>query len=396
MKEDELSRSKYSLEQAYTPEPYGVILTTHEFLRDLHFSVPRLHGGRVYTQVMVMFPDDVGRYITDIFKDIPNDNKKVAVIDAYSRLAANNGITFFDQNIQRWRKKDSAESVEKYLKMLQDLRDCGTEVDEINQPAGFKHKAMPFLDRNHIKATYVFDADSLQESVFYLHTSNHDDYPRIDMTVKFTGETALKLIEEVDRMRETPPQQDYERVISPTVKLYVDSGIPGKSIIRDQAVRLVKDAEDSINVITLMQPDGEFGNALERKYKSWKEDPDLQDRFDIMATGFHLEKEELVSINNVFAAVDQFSRIKSALKGSPLPIVYDLTRWAHAKFLLVDDKKLFIGSHNFAESGVKAGTREMQLLIKDGNIIQAAKRKFQDELHIARSTNPKFDENYLL
>ena len=376
-------------EELYKAEPHGAVLTEAEFLADFAHEAKKVRKGEVFSQAMVFFPDEKGEAVAEALKGASIEAKRTLVIDAYSYLAMDNRVSALAA-LNPFDIGSLIKRMKKYNKIVQDLRDSGVTVDEINKPHGIKAPVkifFPFVGTNHTKGTYVFNKEKHEASAsckkpdnsttFYLSTANHEDEPRMNMVIKYSGPLALALKEEYEAMHKNPPKEDYSKQLSSDTWLFVDSGIPEKSIILRKADELVAGAQKSVQAATLLYPDGKFANSLQGKYNQWKEEEMQSKEFDVVTSQFYPDFP-LLTVEGTFYLVDKRARLQAKKNHFTFPVLADNTRWSHSKCLITDNKWLFIGSHNYASSGVKAGTREWQILTSNPEIVQAAQRMFRD------------------
>lgn len=367
----------------YIPEYGNHVLTEKEFLIDFAETAAKVKRGEIFSQAMVLFPDEAGKAITDIFLSASKEAKRTIVVDAYSRLALSNRVTAI-ASLNPFDRKALIQRLEKYDKLKMDLIRSGVTYEEINHPKGIgsiKH-VFPFLGTNHTKGTYAFDEDT-GKAVFYLHTSNHEGTSRINMVLKYEGKAALALRDIYKEMHENPPKTDYTKQLDEDTWVYADAGIPGKSIILDKAVELITNASKNVLTVTLMYPEGKFAKALQAKYNQWQAAGTDGKEMQVITTEFAAEIP-VVTIGGTFYVVNKIAEMQAKLHGYNFPVIADKKRWSHAKCLIIDGKWLFIGSHNYASSGVRAGTREWQLLTKDPILVKEAEVMFRDYQELAQ------------
>lgn len=350
-------------------EPHGAVLNLQEFMLD--FGHEASQAREVFTAVMHFEAGEVGSQVVDIFNRAPKDAKKTVIFDAFSELVAG-GFILAPYAYLPGRRDEVTRLRNDQANVVAELEETGTEVRVVNEPTGIKDKVFPFTGRSHLKISYSRKKDG--QSIAYVHSHNYSDSPSAEVTVKFTGDHAEKIIDVYDDILKNPPTEDLEKQLTDDLWIFVDSGQPGKSVILDKAVSLVKDAQSSIQVCSQLPPDGDFAQALS--------DANNQDKHvEVVSTDRRLERP-LYSDNNIMYVVDLLAGVSSHLHGRSFPMHRDPYRNMHVKLLLKDiygdAPEAFFGSHNFAPSGVKAGTREVQLLSTDRAIGAALYRRFED------------------
>lgn len=355
--------------QPYRPAQHGAVLNQQEFLIDFGHEAQK--ASEVFTAVMTLEAGNVGSQVIDIFRNAPEDAKKTVVFDAFSNMVSG-GLILTPYAYVPGMKKEVKKRRKDQADMMTELETTGTEVRVINEPHGIKDKLFPFTGRSHLKISYVVKEDRTQTA--YIHSSNHNDGISAEVAVKFTGHHAEKIIEEYDKIIDTPPNEDYSKQLTDDLWIFVDSGQPGKSIILDKAVSLAEEAQTSIHACSQLPPSGEFAKVLSEANRIGK-------FVEAISTRRHTERP-VYSDNNMMYLVSAAARLSSFTKGYSFPLNLDPFRNVHVKLLLIDvfteNPQAFFGSHNYADSGVKAGTREVQLLSTDRKIISALQRRFED------------------
>jgi cardiolipin synthase len=131
--------------------------------------------------------------------------------------------------------------------------------------------------------------------------------------------------------------------------MYIDSGEPGESIIYDRICELANSAKDML-IVTQYCPSGTFAQQLRQdNAKTYYNQPRNAPR----ATGL------LITL----------TQLRTGLHS-----LYSRNAYLHAKFIIFTmpsgERIAITGSHNFAYSGVRLGTREVALETNDPYICE--------------------------
>ena len=131
--------------------------------------------------------------------------------------------------------------------------------------------------------------------------------------------------------------------------LLIDSGEKNESMIYERAVELAKQAE-SILFVSQYCPTGKLAKILQRK----------------KATIYYNQPKNAHRWTKLML---RFSRLTTGLKSR-----YKKSTYLHAKFIVFtmnDGSKVALsGSHNFSYTGVRFGTREVELETSDKKVIE--------------------------
>lgn len=148
---------------------------------------------------------------------------------------------------------------------------------------------------------------------------------------------------------DTPPHS-YPGLIAKTDygTVFIDSGLPRKSIIYERITELAREATHVL-VVTQYCPSGSFARRIKGK----------SDVYFNQATNMTFPSNTLISFD------EHFTGLRSR---------YQHATYLHAKFIIFTmpggEKIAVTGSHNFAYSGVAFGTREVALETKSPEIIK--------------------------
>lgn len=353
----------------YTPEPHGAVLTSQEFLQD--FSHEARNADVVFTAVMQFEAGSMGDQVIDVLKNAPKEAKKTVVFDAISSLTSEGVVLAAYEHIP-WKKEDVKRRRANYDVLVSRLKETGTEIRILNQPKGARERLFPFTGRSHLKVSFIEKKNCM--STIYIHSGNFDSVRASDIAVKFSGLHARKVIDEYDEVINGQINQDYGKQLMDDLWIFVDSGEPGKSIIFEKGVDLIQQAKESVYFTSQLPPSGEIAEALSKAQKGGK-------RVEILSTDWSV-KTPLYSGNNLMYLISAGSDISSKLNRRSLPVKRDPFGNMHAKMIIIDpftDSPVAdFGSHNYAVSGVKAGTKEVQFRTTDRKIVQTLYRRFED------------------
>lgn len=238
------------------------------------------------------------------------------------------------------------------------LAGAGVRVRSINQkPAPM---ALMFQGRSHLKIY------ALNEQV-YIGGPNLHYTERLDAVADVQDPVAASLLHDiVGRLVETGSTvdtllgNDSRYTLSGDAELLLDAGVPGQSIIMEEALTMIDEATESIAITSQYFFQGETARHLQR----------AADRgVMVHAPCAHPSGHGRVA-GLAFAAMrfaQQLSSGGTSLAGHQLP-----KEWPklHTK-ALVTEKAAILGSHNFDPTGVSVGTTEIALLSHDPYFVAA-------------------------
>lgn len=337
-------------------KPHGTVLSVGEFLYDLENQAPDATDMGI--QAMTTEPTEFGEQLLRIFGTSPPRAIRTFIADDYMLNVTEGDEIYSLAKLLPYRREAAISKRKVTERFLQDLRDSGVNVI-IHNPLSGIDNFFPFRNRDHDKGSWVVREDGL--SIFYAHTNNFESrLAKADFVVKFVGKAAISLIE--DWKSASSDGQGYEDTIVKVVdgiEIYRDGGTKDQSIILDKAVDLIK-MSDSVRNVSMLYPDGKVHKALKDvSYATVITSRPTSPTLNIAEAG------------NLFWIANQKNKIaflsdKSRDQHKYRIIEYPLG-WAHGKLLtgmLKDGTEwAFFGSHNLSGEGVKAGTKEKQILV---------------------------------
>jgi phosphatidylserine/phosphatidylglycerophosphate/cardiolipin synthase-like enzyme len=224
-------------------------------------------------------------------------------------------------------------------------------VSVLNQPD--KRLKNPFSGRSHIKTAVVDDK-------VYLGGPNFHKTERADMVVSLEdAELADWLCELSSRIvragstSEVLGGQDIDLQLDDKTRVLVDSGKPGQSLILDEAMRLIDDANERLYASFQFLPSGQLAERLG--------DADAR---GVTVRPFYNHPAQYnlaLNLHERFVKLRQSGILPKTLLQSSLPRHAEII---HSK-AMASEKAAIVGSHNFVELGVKYGTPEIALRRED-------------------------------
>ena len=145
--------------------------------------------------------------------------------------------------------------------------------------------------------------------------------------------------------------------------ILVDAGKKGKSLIFQEALRIVRQAKKEIIVASQFFPGGELGRALTKASK----------RGVRVKVNFNSPKKYTPILSFLVLGANSLEkalRPKELFTGQLSP----KRPFLHVK-LLASESEGIVGSHNFSFEGVMFGTAEASLLIKDKEVLKKVVEK---------------------
>jgi phosphatidylserine/phosphatidylglycerophosphate/cardiolipin synthase-like enzyme len=234
---------------------------------------------------------------------------------------------------------------------LQDLRQAGGTYSIANHPA--KRFSNPYAGRSHIKLALV-------NNLIFLGGCNFQHPEQPDIMVSWSDyATADWLRVLAGRIADAPSAllsmegKDVEHRVADNATIFVDASLPKQSVILRQAYQLIDEAQESLAITCQYFPGGETAQRLLAAHRRGVKvriyySPPVAHGFQAPAHWFynHLERRKLPP---------EFFAHEMPSESPKL----------HAKILL-SEKSVMIGSHNYVQAGVNLGTAEIALRV-DGD-----------------------------
>lgn len=211
----------------------------------------------------------------------------------------------------------------------------------------------PILKRNHRKIYIIDDIVWVGGVNFY-----DKGFRMIDFMVKFTDPTIVTIFaEEFYRVNTKRSKSNLSVACDKDTSVLLDAGVFGKSVIYDEAVSLVKQAQESITFVSQFIPDGDLLDALLNASKR-----NVQIR---IITGPKNNKDFTKFPYNI-----PYENFKKKINGVQNIHISHQTSALHAKLLLVDGKAAIFGSHNLVNVGVLLATEEIGIKTTDKDLVK--------------------------
>lgn len=308
------------------------LLSAKEYIADLTHSVARAKS-RVYILDLVMADDEATRPLTKAIELTAQRHIEINVaIDTftYGELGG-----FFSPLKRR------SEASKKVTSMVSRFKAAGINFHWLSD----RRKLNPFSGITHIKWSVV-------DNIVYcfggtnLYKKGIDE--SIDYMFKIEDEKLAEMIvkEHLAIIRADATRTPYNGFLSATPygDFLIDSGRRNHSAIYDRACQLAKNA-DSIIFVSQYCPNGELATHLKST-----------------SSEVYYNRPEIANFLNGLL-------IRTTILNTGIKTKYKKKTYIHAKFMLFTmkngEKISLSGSHNFAYSGVRFGTREVALESKD-------------------------------
>lgn len=288
------------------------------------------------------------------------------IIEHSLKVAAGNGVDarrvrdYFSEVVisgstREERKEVKLQDKEAERKMV----DAGVGLATVNK--SLLARFFPFIHRDHRKV-HVSDSTAWFGGV----NVDADHLTRADFVVRLTEPAVvLALADLFTQTGDNKPKRDYKRRINDEYALWVDHGKIGKSIIYKRARDMVADASDSIRFISQLPP-------------SWRLLKKLVEASDrgvdvsiILPSPEQYMKRQSFPINLISKFGNwRFEKAIYEHKNTHVTRFKEHNEIVHGKMLITDEKRALWGSHNFAETGVWAGTQEADLETTDQPLVR--------------------------
>ncbi len=349
------------------------VLGPHKFLRDFRAEAARAKE-HVIAQAMGIDPDEVGEEIYKIFDGVSKNVHKELYIDSWSQMVHGDRIHAWDETLFPEQAREMKKRQDDFFERFRAL---GVDVHFTNPPKNKIVKFFPFVGRNHIKGV------NIDGKIFYSGTFNFTDshIERGDFMVKSTGPVAKKLSDAFAKLHAGQIEKDSQIPLDEYSDLLIDSGKPGESIILNRAANLVSHAEESVENASVFLPDGPLSKAFAAAQKRGV-------RTQVVTSGVP-HKNWGLNVDSVMHLVNIVNRARNFLSRNKVEVLETPFRGVHAKLLIVDGKHAYFGSHNLAESGVKAGTKEWGIFTSDPKLVKQLRIQY---MNLKGETDPKLEQ----
>lgn len=249
----------------------------------------------------------------------------------------------------------------KNQEMHKRLESSGVKLSKTNDPS-FLTSAFPYLGRSHIKTTIIDDSCCWVGGVNLTSGS----FDNIDVMVKSNKKNLISaLIKLFYEINEYKNAEDYSVKIDDKETLFIDVGNINKSIIYEKAKEVINSAKKSIVFMSQFVPDSKLLGEIEK----------------ISEHG--VETKIITSNNNdpIFTKYPEkltYVMLKKSIEDRHKIELIHLSRKVHAKIILVDNRVVLYGSHNYIYSGVLFGTAEIMIENSEEKIINEFKEYLEN------------------
>lgn len=339
--------------------PRPEVLTPMQFLIDWRKTVSHAKK-RAYLECMSFeYGHAPGLIQQALYEAAYNGLDVRANIDAFSDATFNDEIKWIPK---KGGKKHKRTLQELDQDMKKSLGDAGVKVTMVNPSSKlfgfpFKTEIVPFFSRNHMK---VFIADDT--AWFGGVNVATDHFEKADFVVRFQDSRIVGPLTELFGMvNENKPKADFKKPLTDHYALIVDRGDAGKSMILDEAGGMVSEATESIELLSQLPPTGDLLDRIVERAKSGV-------KVNVVISNEREYQSGSIPSGLLFKL--EFNGFKKEIEGIDNIQVFHYSEGrVHGKLLIVDGKEALFGSHNFARSGVKAGTQEASIETTDPRLI---------------------------
>lgn len=245
-------------------------------------------------------------------------------------------------------KKDQNDST------LEALRMDGVDVRRTNM-APLRSKLIPVAGRIHSKIAVIDDTAWLLEP----NLGEEYNFSHANNVVRFTDPAVADVfVDYAQKVHNNEKFNDYSVPINDTCTFYADAGTPGRSVIRDTAISMVRSAEHDIKFASQFPPSGKMRKELIKKANEGK------------VITFYTSKEFENSL-----------LMKKFLENPNIQVVFN-DGIVHSKALLIDaDKddntgKVLFGTNNIHPLGIWGGTGEIAIKSADQSFVKQVNEFF--------------------
>lgn len=346
------------------------VLTTAQYFSDVTKRLRSAKKGqRIAATTMGFDPSEtrVSQFMEGLVTAAQKGVEVTLAVDAISFMIDNrSGLP----NGPIMSRRDPLKSKGKYygqkVKRLNELAQAGGQFKIINYPRGVLPN--PVAGRSHIKTVIIGDE-------VYLGGCNLSGSDKSDLMLHLIDPaTADYLYDLISRIAKTGSAQsamhlrDQEIAIDNHTSLLIDSGAHGQSIILENALQIIDNADEWL-VMTCQY----FPNSITARHLAAAQARGVKVRLHfgrpaqhkVMALGHHLSIWQERSRNPKELFELQIKKNQSEI---------------HAK-LIATEKEVIIGSHNYVNAGVKLGTAEAAILRRDPHFASHAASIMEKQIH---------------
>jgi len=333
------------------------VLSPPRFIKDVKNEAKKA-TERVWGQAMEVKSGEVTETFLAIFRDAAKRGIDTRLHADYYSLLLTDGVFNYWPFVSPEFKTKRWEQRKKQQELAESLRSAGIRFLYTNPPS-LLDKIFPARGRNHMKIVIV-------DHVSYIGGVNfHDENFTIpDVMVKITDPVisaeiayVYKQIDEEESLRDMAIQ------CTDDTALLIDSGMINRSIILRHAVDLVNQTQQKIQVVSPLIPDADLLRALYQAKRRGNE-------IEIIAP-------RVGKMTGIYQLVDEFNDFVMKFRGLTLPIHFK-DFMLHAKILIVDEREVIVGSHNFSSRGVRMGTEEIALQSTNPTLVNNLLKFYED------------------
>jgi phosphatidylserine/phosphatidylglycerophosphate/cardiolipin synthase-like enzyme len=248
---------------------------------------------------------------------------------------------------------------------LQSLQSAGATCCITNIPS--RRLRVPQAGRSHIKAAVVGRSS-------YVGGCNLSKPQELDVMVRFQDEAMAKTlagwlacIAEAGTTRQAFQDVDTECALSGGRRLLLDAGVPGQSLVYDEALELIDTAKEWIYLTCQYFPGGTTAKHLAAA--------------QARGVAVHIAHSH-PAVHGPQAPFHHLYRLRERVRHSAPLFSGQLSRKTpniHAK-ILASERGVLVGSHNYVVQGVALGTAELALFSPDPDFAQALRAFMEAQL----------------
>jgi phosphatidylserine/phosphatidylglycerophosphate/cardiolipin synthase-like enzyme len=339
----------YKEQKEGTAPSHFALLSPQEYLRVLRENVPQAQQ-RFWLKTFNFEADENFKEINQLLLDAAGRGLDTRfTVDGYFRLFTQGVYNYMPHLPTEANRLRDARRRGK-ARLFDQLSQLGVRTAVTHEPLSIRDKVRPVSGRDHIKMGIIDDR------VAFLGGLNltEANFSRLDFMVMVTQPeliTALTSLYEQDEIA-----QDYAVFDGSNTHLLVDAGNRGESLILDQTIAAINNAQKSVGITKQFTPDGPIVDALQYAYDRGVE-------VDVLLT--NPERYRKNAVTRVF---DGINRRELRRRHTTFPM-HNYSGWLHANAALIDDQIAVVGTHNFSGKGVERGNREANFLSTDSALV---------------------------
>lgn len=321
-------------------------------------------GDRIILSTMEFRPDleQLSNLVDAMCIASQNGARVTFLVDAFSFMLKDGSVLgplFFSQRDP----KVGYGHFKHTIRAVNKLREAGVETVVINKPT--RPLKNPFSGRSHIKFAVI-------NNDVFIGGCNLSHPELLDVMVQTTNKKLAAYMEDFSQLliehknvRKALEKQDAVFKVDKYTTLLIDAGVKRQSIIYEHAFKLINSAQKQIFMTCQYFPNNHTPNELAK----------ATERGVSVHLAYNHPHKHKVPLRSIQKQTVAYKRLRLPLSMFENQLDED-KNYLHAKILL-SEKEVIVGSHNFVALGVRLGTAEIALHSTSPQFIAASREWVQ-------------------